>query len=71
MVEIFRTDVEDEISATELMDFILSNNPSLHISLDLEDCDKILRVSGEFLEPVVLMNMVRSAGYACEMLEDD
>jgi hypothetical protein len=43
--------------------------PSLKINFDLIDCDKILRVEGEKIEPIRIMTLVKENGFECEILE--
>ncbi|MFN8164677.1 MAG: hypothetical protein U0X76_00515 [Bacteroidia bacterium] len=46
--------------------------PGIVATLDLDDCDKVLRVVGAW-EPVPveeILNFVRSQGYQCEIMED-
>ena len=47
-IEIFRTDVNDVYRADELIQLLKIHLPDCQINFDLEDCDKILRIKGEF-----------------------
>lgn len=69
MVEIFKTNVQEKSEAKLLVGLLLGHLPENKINFDLDDCDKILRVEGENIEPVKVMMLVRSNGFDCEVLE--
>jgi len=69
VVEVFKTDVRDEMSAKEILNRLRSIFPDYKINFDLDDCDKILRVEGEILSPLVVAEVLKEAGFICEVLE--
>ncbi|HVG15398.1 MAG TPA: hypothetical protein VM935_10575 [Chitinophagaceae bacterium] len=70
VVEVFKTNVPDEVPAKELVTQLLSIFPKHRINFDLQDCDKILRVEGASIEETQIMNVVKSNGYSCALLEE-
>ncbi|WP_262708982.1 hypothetical protein [Flavobacterium hiemivividum] len=41
----------------------------LQINFDLDDCDKILRVEGEIIPIVAIIELLINENYKCEVLE--
>ena len=48
MVEVFKTNIETAEEAKQIGKHLLEFFPHSQINFDLEDCDKILRVDGQF-----------------------
>ena len=69
MVEVFKTNVAEHHQAAMLEDVLLQYFPRFRINFDLEDCDKILRVEGEYIMPVKVIEVLNSKGYHCHCLE--
>jgi hypothetical protein len=73
MVEVFKTNVNDEGAANSLLDKIHNTFGDHKANFDLQDCDKILRVrclSGPVQSPYI-MNILKNAGWYAEILPDD
>jgi hypothetical protein len=69
MVEVFKTNVEETSQASELIRLLEQHFPGNRINLDLDDCDKILRVQGEHLDPGQIQDVVKAYGYHCAILD--
>lgn len=69
MVEVFKTNVKQKRQAKDLLNALSSQFPLYRINLDLEDCDKILRVEGDNVPPEKIRNLVKAKGYQCQVLE--
>lgn len=71
MVEVFKTDVEKQSQARLLVDLICLAFTGYRASFDLEDCDKVLRISCE--EAVIcntsVIGLLESFGYEAAVLE--
>lgn len=67
-IEIFRTDVNDVYRADELIQLLRIHLPDCQINFDLEDCDKILRIKGEF-EQEKISQVLKTAGQYCELID--
>lgn len=69
MVEVFKTNVDEEHTSKVLLQKLLEHFPENKMNFDLEDCDKILRVEGESVLPGRIMELLNKAGHQCEMLD--
>lgn len=69
MVEVFKTNVQEQCQADKLAGVLLRHFPDCRINFDLEDCDKVLRVEGKNLVTVKLMTLVQEHGFSCMELE--
>lgn len=73
MVEVFKTNVNDEGAANSLLDKIHNTFDDHKANFDLQDCDKILRVrclKGP-VQSHYIMNIVKDEGWYAEILPDD
>lgn len=72
MVEVFKTNVETQNDAIELIDLICKAFNGFKASFDLEDCDNILRIecANEIIHPLVLIDFLKDAGFNAEVLPD-
>ncbi|MFL5764424.1 MAG: hypothetical protein ACJ77K_10830 [Bacteroidia bacterium] len=68
-VEIFKTNVGEAEQAERLLSALRQYYPGLKINLDLEDCDKILRLEGSNIIPSDVVSSVLVAGFHCEPIE--
>lgn len=69
MIEIYRTNIEDDNEAAAIAVSLLKEFPYLKVDFDLEDCDHILRVQGKFIPCKQIRSMVSNSGYECSILE--
>ncbi|WP_353137879.1 methyltransferase type 11 [Pseudopedobacter sp.] len=71
VVEIFKTNVQNDIEADKLVNFLLELNPVYKINFDLEDEDKILRVEVNHLtiDTDKIIKKMIEGGYNCEKIE--
>lgn len=68
MVEVFKTNV-NELEKSELLARKLQTYfPATKINFDLQDCDKILRVEGENILSLEIIQILNDRGYLCEVL---
>ena len=68
MVEVFKTNIEHTDEAERIRELLLNRFPNCQINLDLEDCDKILRIKGN-VSPEKIIDIVNANNYLCEVLE--
>ena len=68
MVEIFKTNVEAEQQAQEMLGVLSETFPEFKINFDLYDRDKILRVEGNIISPEKIIELLNSNCYCCEIL---
>ncbi|WP_138475269.1 hypothetical protein [Dyadobacter bucti] len=73
MVEVFKTNVENQEQANFLIGHIQHTFVGYLASFDLEDCDNILRVkSGEgFVDVSALVHLLQRFGFFAEILPDE
>jgi hypothetical protein len=69
MIEVFKTNVRNKAQSRLLLCALSEIFPSLKINFDLSDCDKVLRVEGDNMEPATIMMLVKEHGFVCEILE--
>jgi len=68
MVEVFKTDVEEDSQAEALISLLNSYLPNCRINFDLDDCDKILRIEG-FVIAKEIERILKQEGFECKCLE--
>jgi len=68
MTEVFKTNVQEANDAKQIVQKLLEHFPESKINFDLDDCDKILKVSGKKIKPLQIIAMLNTCGYQCEIL---
>jgi hypothetical protein len=70
MVWIFKTSIQKQKEVKQVkpkLDKVLL--PAANWNFDLEDCDNILRVEAESLQPQSIEQLLMEAGFECEELD--
>jgi hypothetical protein len=67
-VEVFKTNIRKSRHAVILAELLARQFPACKINFDLKDCDKILRVEGQGIQPDRIIETLRTKGYRCEVL---
>jgi hypothetical protein len=73
VVEVFRTNIDSAATGTTVVRALRQRFPTLRASLDLDDCDRVLRVLAPPPGPppwAQVMDLVRSLGVHIEVLPD-
>jgi hypothetical protein len=70
MVEVFKTNVQSHYDAITLKEILLKEFPDVQINFDLDDCDKILRAEGNNVPAISVIQIVKTKGFYCEILEE-
>jgi hypothetical protein len=72
LVEVFKTNVEQETQAAKLLAALIDYFPAYKINFDLQDCDKILRVESRngAIDNSRIIEAIGDFGYAIEELPD-
>lgn len=71
MVEVFKTDVQLQSQANELIAEIHESFKNYTANFDLDDCDHILRVkSTGYINPHLLISLLNKYGFIAEVLPD-
>lgn len=70
MIEVFKTNVQFQKDALQIVDSLQKIMINAKINFDLEDCDKILRIKGtnKFMNKYII-NFLNRLGYNCEILD--
>lgn len=69
MVEVFKTNVQEFTEAQQLVALLRRHFPGTKINIDMDDCDKVLRVEGNNLRIEKLMTLVTKKGFLCTVLD--
>ena len=69
-VLVFKTNIEDTKQVKYLLPYLKALDGIVKWNVDLNDCDKILRVETEYLQPFAVVNILANAGYYCAELQD-
>jgi len=69
MVEVFKTNIQDKITADNVLAELMCIFPESIINFDLDDCDNILRIESENVIPENVSSVLISKGFECEVLE--
>ena len=68
MVEIFKTQITGESAADAVIQQLQKHFPLAKINVDLEDCDRVLRVEAEGFSTDEIIRLTQKLGYSCELL---
>jgi hypothetical protein len=69
MIGIFKTNVNTPEARSILLQAISSSFPVGNCHVDLEDCDKVLRIVDLGVEEQTIIAFVRKQGYMCDVLD--
>lgn len=72
MVEVFKTNVESDVRARQIIDHIRGVYPDYSVNFDLEDCDHILRIEccETGLDVAGICTLLTAHGVQAEVLPD-
>lgn len=62
-IELFKTNISKRKDAASIIEQLNAHYPFSKITIDLHDCDKILRIEGEQVQPLLITNVLHSFGY--------
>jgi hypothetical protein len=70
MVQVFKTNISRRRDALNVISFLKRELPSTSIHIDLQDCDKVLRVDlkRKAVDQQEIIDLVRSFDFYCEEL---
>ncbi len=68
-IEVFRTTISTKGEATKILEKLHTLFPNVKATLDLTDCDRVLRIEGEGFSITEVVKVVRDAGFECAVLE--
>lgn len=67
-IEIFSTNISSKLAAKAIVESLSEQNQDWIVSVDLDDCDKILRVEGGDICVKTITELVQNHGFKCEEL---
>lgn len=67
-VEIFKTNVNNKRAALKVAFHLSQALPDYEINFDLEDCDKVLRIKGKWIDVTEVLKNMQQQGYQCELI---
>jgi hypothetical protein len=68
-VKIFSTDIENRTQVNDIRVVICSLFPHNIVTVDLEDCDQVLRVEGNIPSSEYMISLLSKLGFRCQELE--
>ncbi len=68
-IEVFRTTINSKRSAAKILKTLHALFPTSKITIDLNDCDRVLRIEGVVFDIQKAMKLVKELGYTCEFME--
>jgi hypothetical protein len=73
MIEVFRTNVNEQHHADRVIRMIHRNFPKYRANFDLTDCDRILRIKSStgVIDSPAVVDLLKDAGYFAEVLPDE
>ncbi|WP_232825938.1 hypothetical protein [Chitinophaga alhagiae] len=69
MIGIFRTNIGTYHERTFIVDAICNNFDVASCHVDIEDCDKVLRIVDLKVDERSIISFVQEQGFLCEVLE--
>lgn len=68
-IEVFRTTISTKQEATKILKKLHSLFPGTKATIDLTDCDRVLRIEGEAFSVTEIVKLVSDAGFDCGVME--
>jgi len=69
MIEVFKTNVQTEEDAGKAISALQCHLPYSKINFDLEDCDKVLRIEAQHIQPDKIIELLGKHGHHCQLLD--
>ena len=69
MVEIFKTNINDQGIADSILENLMREMPTAEINFDLDDCDRILRIKDGHICVETIIQLLQKLGFACQLLD--
>lgn len=70
MIEIFKTDIQEQGQAEKVSGVLANLLPNARISFDLDDQDKVLRIENPDIDTDAVVAAVRDLGFKCSVIPD-
>lgn len=70
MIEIFKTNIQEQSQADKVFHSLMVLLPDSKINFDLDDSDKILRIENEIIDSGEIRSVVQDLGFLCKVIPD-
>lgn len=70
MIEVFKTDIKNKTTAKAIIKILKQSFPTSNFNFDLNDCDKILRITSNQNIASQVVEIISSQGFRCDILEE-
>jgi hypothetical protein len=71
MIEVFKTNVNSTTQANRLIERIHRTFRNYRANFDLDDCDRVLRISSPgYVQEALIIALLRDSGFHAEVLPD-
>lgn len=67
-VEIFRTQVQHTQQAKHICEILAQELEDTRVNFDLEDCDKVLRIESNSIDPRQIIQIMETLGFFCDLI---
>jgi hypothetical protein len=69
MVEVFKTNISNLAQANQVIKLLQQQFPLAQITIDLDDCDRILRMENVTINPHQVTITISQLGFYCQVLD--
>jgi hypothetical protein len=69
MVEVFKTNVKERHEAEQVLQLLQERMPDGKATIDLSDCDKVLRIDAPQIDADCVIQVLASCHYQCEVMK--
>lgn len=69
-VLVFKTNISSEYEIDRLKELFANHENIIRWNVDRQDVDKVLRIECGIINPITIVNLLRSTGFECEELPD-
>jgi hypothetical protein len=69
MIEAFKTNIDCGEQALHIIKELKITFTNLEISVDLDDCDKVLRIEGDKFNPAKVISILTEVNVDCYIME--
>ena len=70
MVEVFKTNICNLAKANHVVELLKQQFPLAQITIDLDDCDKIMRFENQSINIPQVINILNQLGINCQVLAE-
>jgi hypothetical protein len=69
MIEIYKTNIDNEREIAIVLDLLRVQYHHAKINFDLDDCDRILRIKGRNVCSLNVIKLLTENGFECSLLD--